>query len=186
MTAPARSLQRRRPLRLLVAACAWAAFAAPAAPVPREQLEAAIVYNILPYVEWPQDAGPGTGAPLVLCVDPASRLSQPLRTLAGRPVREHRLEVQDLAPGDAARRCHAAVLDGSPRASGAGAAVRRLLRGQPVLVFGDATATAGDAVAVQLVEADGRIAFEVDMTQVREARLQINSRLLRLARKVRE
>jgi hypothetical protein len=159
---------------LLGGACAHA--------VERADLEAAIVYNILLFVEWPADGGPATGGPLVLCVDALSPLSAPLKSLAGRPVRSHRLEPRDMPAGDT-RGCHAVYLDAP--AKGAPAVQRRTAKGMPLLVIAG-EAVADDAVAIRLAQAEGRIAFDVDLGVARQSRLQISSRLLRLARKVSE
>lgn len=171
--------------RLAAAALLPALFAAaPAQAVERAELEAAIVYNILLFVEWPAEVAPGPGGGLVLCVDPASPLSKPLKSLAGRRVRSYRLELRELRAQDSARACHAVFVDAASRAPAA--AQRRELRGLPVLVIGDEPLAAEDAVAVRLAEADGRIAFDVDLATARQSGLQISSRLLRLARKVTE
>lgn len=153
--------------------------------VDRAELEAAIVYNILMFVDWPADAAPPAGAPLVLCVDGASPLASPLKSLAGRPVRNWSLELRELAAGDAAvRRCHAVFVDAAPPDK---LPVRRDLKGAAVLVISDGPRAAADEPsAIRLEEVGGRIAFDVDLAAVRRARLQISSRLLRLARKVSE
>jgi hypothetical protein len=149
------------------------------------EFEAAIVFHLLPFVDWPAEAAPAPGGALRLCVDPASRLAAPLRSLQGRAVRQSPLVVQDLPLPDGLRRCHVVLLDAGLRASQA--AVRRALPGLPVLVVGDEPAGGPeDVVAVHLVQHDGRVGFEVDMAPVRQSRLQISSRLLRLARRVGE
>jgi len=156
----------------------------PALAVERAELEAAIVYNILMFVDWPPEATPPTGGGLVLCIDPASRLSAPLKSLSGRRVRSHRLELRELGPQEALRGCHALFLDATARLPAP--AQRRQLRGMPVLVIADEPLPADEAVSVRLGEAGGRIAFDVDLAAARHAGLQISSRLLRLARKVAE
>jgi len=158
--------------------------AAPAQAVERADLEAAIVYNILLFVEWPPEVAPAPGGVLVLCVNPASPLSGPLKSLAGRRVRSYRLELRELRAQDSARACHAVFVDAASRTPPP--AQRRELRGLPVLVIGDEPPASDDAVAVRLAEADGRIAFDVDLATARQSGLQISSRLLRLARKVTE
>lgn len=162
-------------LALGAAACAHA--------VERTELEAAIVYNILLFVDWPPEAAPPGGGTLVLCLDPSSRLAGPLRSLAGRPVRSQRLELRELPPAEPVRGCHALFVD-------AGVKPRRPLaplKGVPVLLLGDEqAATPEEPLAVRLGEAGGRIVFDVDLAAARQARLQISSRLLRLARKVSE
>lgn len=166
----------------------WLAVLLPALPVhavDTPDLQAAIVFQVLPFVDWPSDVAPAAGAALTLCVDPASRLAAPLRSLQGRLVRQASLTVLDLPAPEALRRCHAVWLDDSLR--GPQAAVRRALRGLPVLVIGDEPSGAvDDTVDVHLVPQDGRVGFEVDVGSLRESRLQISSRLLRLARRVRE
>jgi hypothetical protein len=155
---------------------------APAQAVERSELEAAIVYNILLFVEWPPQANPPPGGPLVLCVDPGSRVSTPLKSLAGRRVRSYRLELHELAANESARSCHALFVDSASRLPAA--AQRRALRGAPVLVIGDEPAGADEPSTIRLDDAAGRIAFDVDLAQARASGLQISSRLLRLARKV--
>jgi hypothetical protein len=160
--------------------CAVAA----AQAVERDDLKAAIVYNILLFVDWPSDAAPVAGGSLVLCTDPASTLNTPLKSLAGRPVHAYRLELHELAAGESPRRCHALFLDAGSRVQAL--PLRRQLKGLPVLVIGDEPSGADEPVAIHLDEANGRMAFDVDMATVKQARLQLSSRLLRLARRVNE
>jgi hypothetical protein len=167
---------------MLSAACALALVASStvAQAVDRVELEAAIVYNILGFVDWPPEAAPPPNGRLVLCVRAGSPLAAPLKALQGRPVHGVPFELREWSgrPVDL-RRCHALFLD--PGAS------RPDDRGAPLLVIADGTAGGGDTGAtVQLHEADDRIGFDVDLAAARQARLQISSRLLRLARKVTE
>lgn len=171
-----------RRLALLIAQAALACSSAHA--VERAELQAAIVYNILLFVDWPADVAPAPGGGLVLCIDPASPLSGPLKSLAGRRVRSYRLELREMAGQESPRACHALFLDAAGRWPAP--QQRRQLRGSPVLVIGEDAAAADDGVAIRLAEAEGRMAFDVDLAMARQSGLQISSRLLRLARKVME
>ena len=145
------------------------------------QLKAAIVYNILLFVEWPPDLIAPT-TPLTLCVEPQGALATPLHALAGRPVGLRRLEVLTLGTADTARRCHAVFREQGGK--GTGLPGRRPERGNAVLVITDETDA--DGAAVQLIEADGRVGFAVDLGVARQNKLQMSSKLLKLARKVTE
>jgi hypothetical protein len=145
-------------------------------------LKAAIVYNLLQFAAWPADAVPPASAVLTLCVDPESALAAPLRLLQGRPVGEHRLEVLDLPSGEAVRRCHALFQDPASRAT---AAVRRHIGSAPVLVVSDEPRI-DDAVIVHLMVSGGRVVFDVQLKPARRSGLLLSSKLLRLAREVRE
>lgn len=165
---------------LWVATCA---FGTPAGAVQEEQLKAAIVFNLLGFVDWPAAQAPPAGADLVLCVDPASPLVGPLRELAGRPVRQWTLVVRSVESTQAAR-CQALLVDGAARET------PPALRPQPtdpVLVISDRPRLAGAPPAhVSLLLDGGRVAFELDLAQARRSGLQISSRLHRLARAVHE
>jgi hypothetical protein len=144
------------------------------------ELKVAIVYNILQFVEWPADV---EASRLTLCVDPAGALGEYFKALAGRPVHKRQLDVAEMGDGfDNWKQCHAVFLDaGSRRAAGFAA---RLPRTLPILVLGDHPE--GLALTVHLIETAGRVGFNVDLGAARRSRLQVSSRLLRLAKKVAE
>lgn len=153
---------------------------APAHAVEAPELKAAIVYNILQFVEWPADVD---ASRLTLCVDPAGVLAGYFKALAGRPVNKRLLEVAEMGEAfDNWKQCHAVFLDASSRRAAGFAA--RLPRSLPILVLGDHAE--GHDLTVQLIETAGRVGFNVDLGTARRCRLQVSSRLLRLAKKVSE
>jgi hypothetical protein len=147
------------------------------------ELKVAIVYNILQYVDWPPEADSPHGV-ISLCVDTGGQLAGIFRSLAGRPVQKRQLEVLELADGNEAwKNCHAVFLDASSRRAAALSA--RMPRNLPLLVVGDLADGQPEAM-VQLVEAGGRVGFNIDLGAARRSRLQVSSRLLKLAKKVSE
>ncbi|HJV60541.1 MAG TPA: YfiR family protein [Albitalea sp.] len=147
------------------------------------ELKAAIVYNILLFVEWPHEALPEAGGPLSLCVTPASSIAAPLKALNHRPLRGFRLEVRELKADDASA-CHAVFVDAADRARLA--ASLKMQRARGALVLSDDADAPADSTAIVLQPVGARIAFDVNLQPVRQARLQLSSKLLRLARVVRE
>jgi hypothetical protein len=170
----------------LLALAALAMLAAPRAEaVERAGLEAAIVYNLLQFVEWPGEAALPAGTPLAVCLDAASPLLPELQSLEGRPVRRMRLAVRELAPAEAAQGCGVIYVDAAGRHRGL-AARRPASPEAPALVIGGSDLARGEGLMVRLDEAGGRLVFDIDMKAAREAGLVVSSRLLRLARKVTE
>jgi hypothetical protein len=164
----------------LVAALVFGA-AAPARAVEVEPLKAAIVYNLLSFVEWPSDVLGADTEALTLCVDARHPLAPALRPLAGQPVRGRRLEMLVLADdAPPARRCHAYVAARLPR----DAVLLQQWRQSPVLVIADGAGP--EEAAIRLLEANDRIVFEIDLASARRGRLGFSSRVLRLARRVLE
>lgn len=145
-------------------------------------LKAAIIFNLLLFVEWPGEAELPAGAPLLLCGDRSSPLWPHLKLLQDRPVRQRRLEAREVSTADEQRACHTWVLDDlgqrplATRIAGAG----------PTLVIGDGQRADEAGVTIALRMIGSRLQFDVDLVQARQQRLQLSSKILRLARRVRE
>lgn len=150
-----------------------------AAAVERNALEAAIVFNVLQFVEWPNEATLGDGAPLTLCLSVDSPLYATARQLDGRPVR--RLQLRVLKLQGAQHQCQAVYLD-SPQAD----QQLRAASAESVLLIGASDFRPAVTPSIQLVPVEGRLAFDIDQRKARQAGLAISSRLLKLARTVSE
>ncbi|MDB5895461.1 MAG: YfiR family protein [Rhodoferax sp.] len=165
-----------------LACLGWLCAAGPAlASLDEAEVKAAIVYNLLQFVEWPEMQPPGRI--FVLCLRAGSDLVVPLQKLGGQPVHGFPLEVRSLAGGDT-RGCHVAYVDGSDAER---LALLRRLRGEiPAFVIADRAAIAEESTAIQLRWVDNKIGFEVNMGSVKRSGAQVSSRILRLAKVVRE
>jgi hypothetical protein len=179
-----RFLQRSR----LARAAAWlgAGLATLQAVAALNELDvkAAVLANLLAFADWPATAAPPPNAALVLCVGPQQPLRAPLATLNGRVVRNWVLQVRELKGSEATTHCHALLLDDELLA--ARPALRRELASLPVLSFADAQQAADIAVCIRLDVIHGRVGFTVDLATARANGLTLSSRLLRLAREVKE
>ena len=174
-----RFLQRSGLLLAAGLACAHAH-----AAVNELDVKAAVVANLLAFADWPAHAAPPPNAPLVLCVGTQQPLRAPLATLNGRVVRNWVLQVRELTASVATAQCHALLLDDELLA--ARPALRRELASLPVLSFADAQQAPDSAVCIRLDVVNGRVSFTVDLATARANGLSLSSRLLRLAREVRE
>ena len=144
-------------------------------------LKAAIVYSLLQYVQWPDEAGLAAGAPLALCAERQGALWPHLAALNGRTVRQLRLELRDAADDTAARGCRAWVLEDGGRVPPQPRAEVGLL------TIGDGARADGAGVVIGLRRGpQSRLFFDVDLVAARQQGLQVSSKMLRLARQVRE
>jgi len=168
----------------LCAAGAWLAACAPAHAVNELDVKAAVIANLLAFADWPAQSAPPPNAPLVLCVGAQQPLRAPLATLNGRVVRQWVLQVRELTPNDATALCHALLVDDHLLA--ARPALLRELRSLPLLSFADGQQAADATVCIRLDVVDRRVSFSVDLATARANGLTLSSRLLRLAREVRE
>lgn len=152
-----------------LAACATAAMAERAS---EPDLKAAFVVNLAGFVDWPPPR-PGEPAELVACVPAHSSLRGPLATLAGEPVAGRTLRVVALPRGGEPATCHLLVVQGPPPPG-----VRA-----PLTML-DSTELSPTPYPVTFAIVDQRLRFRVNLAALREARLAISSKALRLAHAV--
>jgi len=173
-----------RPLAavLAVAALTLPPSASAQTPAPEPDLKAAIISNMLLFVEWPNT--PSMSAPgdqLVVCYQDASAVADALLRLNGKSVKGKSLKVQQVASRNAAG-CHAFYLAPGKAASLDG--VLSDLARLPILVAADSPEYAQRGVMLNLDLAGGRVVFDIDLRSAQKAGLQVSSKALRLARQV--
>ena len=167
---------------LLGGALAGASLAAHA--VNELDVKAALLVNLLSFAEWPAHGLPPTSSSLVLCVGSEQPLRAPLATLEGRFVKQWPLHVQTLTSGEPTARCHALLVDDALLASRP--ALKQELRTLPLLSFADGEHAGDAAIGIRLDVANGRVVFAVDLAATRANGMTLSSRLLRLAREIKE
>jgi hypothetical protein len=147
-------------------------------------VKAAFLYNFAKFAEWPAEAlAPGQRLALCVIGDPsvADALEQ---TIKGRVHEGHELTVQVVRADGALKACHLVYVDGADKAGSA--QVIAALKGAPVLSVGDATRFAEDGGVAQLALEHDRMRFSINVAAAERARLRLSSKLLGLAKIVRE
>lgn len=169
------------PLPALIGAlaCLLPQQGAAAEAVPENALKAAFIFNFAVFTEWPQEALAG-GAPLTVCTGSAGALTPALHQLNDKMVNGHRIAVRQ--GGATLRSCHILVLERADRERWT--QLKRELAGASVMTVADDRVIGADGAVVALSSEDQRIGFDVDLGAARQARLQLSSKLLRLARSV--
>ncbi|MGZ3181557.1 MAG: YfiR family protein [Telluria sp.] len=159
----------------------WWACAAPAAgePVPEADMKAAFIFNFAVFTSWPGDALP-PAAPIAVCVRPRAALYPALAQLADKVVNGHKVAVRT-APASP-RDCQVLFLDQQDRERWP--QLKRELAGSAVLTVSDDQVIGTDGVVIGMTMESRRIAFDVDLAAAHNARLNLSSKLLRLARSV--
>lgn len=172
-----------RPAWLAAAALALQLSAAPALAqaVPENELKAAFVFNFAVFTAWPAEAL-ASGAALNLCAYAGNSLLPALGALHEKTINGHKVNVRLAGAGAGLRACQVLFLDSQDRERWG--QVRQELAGASVLTVSDDHRISADGSAIALSLDNQRIAFDVDLTAVRQARLNLSSKLLRLARSV--
>ncbi|MDO8319331.1 YfiR family protein [Rhodoferax sp.] len=144
------------------------------------ELKAAILVNMLLFVDWPNQNTQPT-AQITVCylgIGPVSTALMQLdgKLLKGKPLRVVRVEASKIA------HCHALYVASFEAASLTHVVPQARTHG--VLLVGDSAGYLQRGVMLNLDVDRGRVVFDVDLNAVRQTALTISSKVLRLARQV--
>lgn len=156
--------------------------AAQITPMSDSAVKGAFLYNFAKFTEW-RSSGPD--APLVLCVIEDAAMANALKdTVRAKRIDGHVLEVRQLSNDQQVGSCAIVFVPSSETRSSLAAlqAVKR----QPVLTVSDGKGFANADGIVEFFAEDGRIRFAINTDAADRAGLHLSSRLLGLARIVRD
>lgn len=145
-------------------------------------LKAAILVNMLLFVDWPTPPGRVTDR-LTVCHLAAGPVATALAQLGGKSLKGRPLQV---VRADAATLSECHVLYLSPTDA---TALPRLVSSLPasgMLLVGDSPGYLQRGVMLNLEIDGGRVVFDIDLRAARQAGLTVSSKVLRLARHVTE
>ena len=143
------------------------------------EVKAAFLYNFAKFVEWPSP--PQTA--IELCVvgeDPFGNVLED--TVRGKTINGRPLVVRRMKPGENPRSCQIAFIGAADHES---RAVLETLRGANVLTVGDSPNFARDGGIINFILKDNKVYFEINVDAAEQAHLKISSKLLNLAKIIR-
>jgi hypothetical protein len=152
--------------------------AAQADELPEYRLKAAFVYNFALFTEWPVEVG----HTLNLCIYGQDPFGTDIDELNGKAAGARVIAVRRRAANEPLTGCQlvfiaASAMPGLPRALDG-------LRGQPVLTMADSQGAGRLGVIINMAVVQNKIVFEANLRAARAARLDLSSKLLRLATEV--
>jgi len=165
----------------------WASLclaAPPAAPSAESEVKAAVVLNLLQFVQWPQEKLARDWT-LVLCAQETSSLAPAFVRYGGTRLRETVVQFRTIDRRlEHLAECQAVFVDGGDpyvllRVAAASAK-------QPLLVVAEGDHVLQQGAGIGLALAGNRIVFDIDLAALRAAGFTVSSKLLRLARSVLE
>lgn len=173
-----------RPLRhaAVLAAVLLACFGCDAWAVERideNEVKAAVVYNLLLFVQWPARISP-TGS-FRFCVMDDGALTTALRRHEKKPVQGQTLLIHRIgAAPEELDTCNAVMVEaGNP---GVLARLGVLARGRALLVIAEGSGAVDRGAMIGLHTDGGRVAFDIDHGAMKKSGLVPSSKILRLAR----
>jgi hypothetical protein len=154
-------------------------------PASVSQIKAAYLYNFAKLVEWPAEAFKDATTPIVLGLVGAESFGDILdQNMAGRTANGRKLVIVRLKAGDNLRACHLLFIGSSEKS--------RLpqilagLKGSSVLTVGEIPHFAHSGGIINFFQEEKRVQFEINVEAAERAKLKISSRLLSLAKLVKD
>ena len=145
------------------------------------RVKLAFLYNFAQFVQWPADTFRDSGAPLTICVAGDNPFQGEIeQSLRGRTVGGHPVEVMKLNPDADPHGCQmifvrAAEMKVAPR-------ILANSKGSSTLTVGEARGFAEHGGMINLTREENRLRFEVNIDAAAQSRLKISSKLLSLAK----
>ncbi len=149
------------------------------------EVKAAFLYHFTSYIEYPSSAFAGTSAPFVIGVLGKSSITEALQqAVKGKSVKGRAIVVKQVSIGQELRECHILFVPDAeakslPR-------ILEILGDSPVLVVGESEGFAAKGGTVGFFVEQKRVRFEINLDAARRAHVSISSKLLSLARIVKE
>jgi hypothetical protein len=168
---------------LLLSTVGFAALLSQAPPRDEYQVKAAFLFNFAKFVEWPGDAFPDGGAPLVIGVVGNDSFGATLeQTVSSKNVNNRQLSIRRLKWGQNLKGCHILFVSSSERRR-AGQIVESL-KGASVLTVGEMDQFNQQGGIINFLMEENKVGFEINASAAEQSRLKISSKLLALARRV--
>ena len=149
------------------------------------KLKLAFLYNFAKFVDWPTDSFPSPHSELNICVVGRDPFDNDLeQQVSERSVNGHHYVTHRVRASDDLNACHIIFLPAS--SDNSLPVVLRQVEGSPAITVGESAGFASRGGTVNFVMEGTRLRFEVNLSASQRARSRISSRLLALARIVRE
>lgn len=148
-------------------------------PTPEYALKAAFIYNFANFTEWPVKSTDT----LNLCVVGNDPFNNALNSIEGKLVGTAKMVIKHVAPsGNALRDCQIAFISASETGNMPG--ILDIARSSGILTIADLQGAAQQGVMIGMAVEQNKITFEINLEAARRAKLNISSKLLRLAKVV--
>ncbi|MBN2180492.1 MAG: YfiR family protein [Sedimentisphaerales bacterium] len=164
------------------------------------QIKAAFLYNFLKFVEWPEDKVGDSNAPIIIAIIGKDVFNGAFdnikdKTIEGRKVTikhlKGMLELKQKSTNNKPETSpqieaiqHSHLLFISPSEKKNIEEILKLVKNHTVLTVADTEGFLDSGGIINLLMEENKVRFEINMIAAKEAKIQIRSQLLRLAKKV--
>jgi hypothetical protein len=150
------------------------------------QVKASMIFNFLQFVEWPAEVMEAFPSVFPICLSGYDRFGSALEVMEREVVRGRRLKFQNIDSGAPEEITNCLALFVGNDQTAREVEILGLLQNRSILTIGESGQFLDHGGIINLSLEDGRVTFEVNRAAALRARLNLSSRLLRIASQVRE
>ncbi|MBI3712966.1 MAG: YfiR family protein [Burkholderiales bacterium] len=170
-------------LLLLLVTLTWAGSTHAGSTEISAQIKAAYLYKFATYVEWPVSSYEQNNTTLIIGIVGADEIADSLNQIKSSPSAPwHSIEVRVIKPGESLAGIHILFIG-----HGELERIKRILEqtlSLPILTVTDTNGALSIGSAINFLNIDDHIRFEVSLIQAERHRLKISARLLAVAQKI--
>lgn len=148
------------------------------------QVKAAMIYNMIRFMDWPEEALPASTPQFVVCVVGKGGLGSAVDALQGKQVKGKTVFVRPIPLSGGISGCQVLILSDQDKSSTASLLERT--RSSMVLTVADSAGFARLGGTVGFVLQNGKVRFEINQTSAQRHRIRVSAQLLKLAQIVQE
>lgn len=155
---------------------------AESAPPGEHQIKAAMIFNMMRFVDWPESSFPSGEESIDICFVSRGSMSTAVEALRGKQVKGKNIVVRQVGRHGTFAGCHVLLLsdtDRSPTAS-----ILDMTRSAPIMTVGESRGFAAAGGVFGFMIQDGKVRFEINLASAQRHRIRISAQLLKLAQNV--
>lgn len=168
-----------------VGGCCVASIFAQSREASEYQIKAAFLYNFAKFVEWPHQASGEAGDPMTICIvgeDPFGNILD--QFVAGKPINGRPVSIRRSTPGQDLKGCQIAFVSSAEKDRLRAIFANANRAG--VLTVGETEGFALRGGVIGFIRVENKVHFEINPDAAQRANLKISSKLLSLAKIVKE
>jgi hypothetical protein len=146
------------------------------------QIKAAMVYNMMRFIDWPDSPFLGNEETLDICFVSKGSMSSAIEALTGKQVKGKTIAVRQVGKQGSFSGCFVLLLSDTERS--AAASILDMTRSAPVMTVGDSRGFAASGGVFGFMILDGKVRFEINLAAAQRHRIRISAQLLKLAQNV--
>jgi len=152
---------------------------APCAPIEEHQIKAAMLFNMIRFIDWPENGGSNGSKLITICIHGKSPLTDALRKLEGKQIRGKTIAISQARESANYQSCQ--LLAAGQKDHQLLQAALAQTRSLALLTVGEARGFAESGGVIGLFIRNERVRFEINLAAARRHKLRISSKLLKLA-----